>query len=487
MHFLSQSSPSLADQTHLAWAELPFDIYSPVGIFLSLRACGHKPCLLESANGPEQLTRFSFIGVDPVARFTAAHDGIRLEHEGKSEAIHGDLLGALREVNERFALGPKRVQHTPFVGGWIGSLSYEWAGVLEPRAELPTTSLDKNPYARFLRFDTLVIFDHSRKTIILSTECRQGASQYKEAHAKLCALAEQLATPAPQRSDFELLDDGARSSMTQEQFLAGVDALRKGIRHGEIFQAVLSRRFERSYRGDPFAIYRALRIANPAPHMFYFEDGDLRLIGSSPERLVSITDRQVQSCPIAGTRPRHPDHEQDEALAQELMADQKERAEHDMLVDLARNDLGRVAAVGSVNLYQHARLEKFAKVQHLVSRVSCTLDPKKDALDALAASFPAGTVSGAPKIRAMQLVAQIEKLSRDSYAGCFGYLDHHGGLDMAINIRTVCAKTDVLHVQAGAGIVHDSDPISEFQETQHKAQAILDAIELANTATFCIR
>lgn len=487
MHFLRQSTPEQAEQTHLAWAELPFDIFSPVGLFLTLRACDRKPCLLESANGPEQLTRFSFIGIDPVARFTAAHDGIRLEHEGGEEMLQGDVLSALREVHQRYRLGDTPVEHSPFSGGWVGSLSYEWAGILEPRAQLPTTTLVDNPYARFLRFDTLVIFDHARKTIVLSTACRGGSAEYAQAQSRLCELAEQLEQPAPQRSNFELLDTQARSSMTQEEYIDGVQRLRSGICNGDIFQAVLSRRFERSYRGDPFTIYRALRIANPAPHMFYFEDQDLRLIGSSPERLISVRDRQVHSCPIAGTRPRHPDREQDDRLAQELCQDQKERAEHDMLVDLARNDLGRVAAVGSVKVYQHAQLEKFAKVQHLVSRVSCGLDASKDALDALAASFPAGTVSGAPKIRAMQLVAEIENLTRDSYAGCFGYLDHHGGLDMAINIRTVCAKSDRLFVQAGAGIVHDSDPLSEFQETQHKAQALLDAIELANTATFCLR
>lgn len=487
MHFLSQSTPEQADQTHLAWAELPFDIFTPVGIFLSLRASGRKPCLLESANGPEQLTRFSFIGVDPSARFTAAHDGMLLETEKGTERLEGDFLSALRKVHAQYRLGSKRAEYSPFCGGWVGSISYEWAGVLEPKACLPATTLEKNPYARFLLFDNLVIFDHSRKKIILSTTCREGASGYAPAQERLTQLANQLGQPAPLRSDFELLDQEARSSMTQAQFIHGVESLRASIRNGEIFQAVVSRRFERSFRGDPFTVYRALRIANPAPHMFYFEDQDLRLIGSSPERLVSVSDRVVQSCPIAGTRPRHADPEKDDALAQELCQDQKERAEHDMLVDLARNDLGRVASVGSVRLYQHAKLEKFARVQHLVSRLSCDLDEKKDALDALAASFPAGTVSGAPKIRAMQLVAEIEDLSRDSYAGCFGYLNHHGGLDMAINIRTVCAKDDKLLVQAGAGIVHDSSPEAEYQETKHKAQALLDAIELANTETFCVR
>lgn len=484
MTFLFKSTPAQADQTHFAWAEMPCDLFTPVRIFLSLRASGQRPCLLESAQGPEQLTRYSFIALDPQARFVAADDGIVLESEQGRESLQGDVLTALRKVHARYQLGKTPAYHSPFCGGWIGSFSYEWAGRLEPKARLPRTTLAENPYARFLLYDTLVIFDHSRKRLLLSTACRKGASEYESAQERLGQLAQSLQTPVPLHCDFNLLESEARSSMTQEQYMAGVESLRAAIRRGDIFQAVLSRRFEQRYEGDVFALYRALRIANPAPHMFFFEDQDLCLIGSSPERLICVQDRVVQSCPIAGTRPRHSDILLDREFGEELLADTKERAEHDMLVDLGRNDLGRIAAIGSVQVQQHAELEKFARVQHLVSRLRARLASDKDALDALAASFPAGTVSGAPKIRAMELVAQIEAQHRNSYSGCFGYLDHRGNLDMAINIRTICAQGQVLSVQAGAGIVHDSQPLAEYQETEHKARALLDAIQIANSSAF---
>jgi anthranilate synthase component 1 len=260
--------------------------------------------------------------------------------------------------------------------------------------------------------------------------------------------------------------------------------LQRAIREGEIFQAVLSQRFEQRFSGDTFALYRALRLANPSPYMFFFEGGGLTLVGSSPERLVSVREGRVQYVPMAGTRPRHHQPEVDDRLGVELLNDPKERAEHDMLVDLARNDLGRVARVGSVVVREHAVLERFPRVQHLVSRVECELARSRDAIDALASCFPAGTVSGAPKVRAMQLIAQIEPETRGPYAGAFGYISGSGDMDMAIVIRTLVVKGDVIHVQAGAGIVHDSVPWREFEETKHKASAMLEAVRLADSPAF---
>jgi anthranilate synthase component 1 len=280
------------------------------------------------------------------------------------------------------------------------------------------------------------------------------------------------------------LDTEPKPSMSREQYESGVKKLQEAIRAGEIFQAVLSQRFDQRFEGDAFTLYRVLRLANPAPHMFFYEFDGLTLVGSSPERLVSVQDGVVQCRPIAGTRPRDEDPDEDARLGAELCGDQKERAEHDMLVDLGRNDLGRVARIGTVSVKEHAALEKFARVQHLVSRVECQLSGGQDALDALAASFPAGTVSGAPKVRAMSLLAELENEARGAYSGCFGYLDHRGNLDMAINIRTVAVTGKTLSVQAGAGVVFDSVPASEYEETLHKSQALFEAVQLAATPAF---
>ncbi|MDP6368403.1 MAG: anthranilate synthase component I family protein, partial [Planctomycetota bacterium] len=238
------------------------------------------------------------------------------------------------------------------------------------------------------------------------------------------------------------------------------------------------------FSGDSFSLYRALRLTNPSPHMFFFQGDDLTLVGSSPERLVSVDGRRVQNRPIAGTRARAADPDEDDRLAAELLSDRKERAEHDMLVDLARNDLGRVARAGTVVVKEHAALEKFARVQHLVSRVECELAVNRTPLDVLVASFPAGTVSGAPKVKAMDLVSQLEPDTRGPYAGCFGYLDTSGNFDMAITIRTFAISGQTVSVQAGAGIVFDSDPEREYRETLEKAEALFAALHLADSGVF---
>lgn len=484
MHFLHRSSPEDADSSGLAWAELPADLHTPVRLFLALRGDGRRVCLLESAEGPERLARYSFLGVDPIGRFVAAHDGARFDGPDGAEEFDGDGLTALRALARRYRQPKPPRGLPPFCGGWVGSFSYEWAGVLEPSTGLPRTTLADSPYARFHLYETLLAFDHATQKLILVTACRDGAAGHSAAMARLDELAAALAHAPAEPAAFRLLDEEPQPSMTRERYEDGVRSLQQCIRQGEIFQAVLSQRFDQRFEGDPFTLYRVLRLANPAPHMFYFEDEGLTLVGSSPERLVSVQDGVVQTRPIAGTRPRDEDPEEDARLGAELCGDQKERAEHDMLVDLGRNDLGRVARIGTVAVKEHAALEKFARVQHLVSRVECALSAGNDALDALAASFPAGTVSGAPKVRAMTLLAELEQQARGAYAGAFGYLDHRGNLDMAINIRTLAVHGKVLSVQAGAGIVHDSVPEREYHETLHKSQALFEAVRLAATPAF---
>lgn len=479
MSCLAQSTPKDAQTHQLVWTEQPADCFTPVRVYLSLRAAGYRPCLLESAPGAQRLTRYSMIGVRSSASFRAADDGATLRHEGKTTHLPDTGLEALRSVMARFELPEPPADFPPFCGGWIGGFSYAWAGSLEPRTKLGPTTLAKDPYARFELFEEIIVFDHAARKMMLISSCREGAQGFDEVRAQLTDLYQDICRGPAKLEAFELVSDTPKPNMTQAAYQQGVQKLQQLIRNGEIFQAVLSQRFDQRFVGDPFFVYRALSLANPSPHMFYYESEDLTLIGSSPERLVCVRGGVAETLPIAGTRPRGATAAQDDALGASLCADKKERAEHDMLVDLARNDLGRVAKVGSVKLDEYAGLQKFKSVQHLVSRVSCELDERKDALDALAACFPAGTVSGAPKIRAMTRVAEIETDSRGFYAGCFGYVDHRGQLDMTLNIRTICVTQDRLSIQAGAGVVLDSDPELEYQETRHKARALFEAIALA--------
>ena len=482
---LQASHPSDADRHRLAWAVWPADLFTPVRAFRALRAAGHRPCLLESVQGPERLARWSFVAVDPDARLRGGAQGCRLERQGENPIqLAGPGHLGLRAAAELHASPPAPLGLPPFCGGWIGFFRYEWARSLEPKVGAPEQDPYGCPEAVFDHFRDVVAFDHAAQRLVILTDCPAGASDYRAGMARIERLAAALEGDDRGGLGLRLLADGPRATFPRAEFEAGVERLRDAIGEGEVFQAVLSQRFEWPFEGDPFVFYRVLRLVNAAPHMFFFDSGDLTLIGSSPERLVSLDGRRCQVVPIAGTRPRSENPDRDDALGAELRADTKERAEHDMLVDLARNDVGRVATIGSVEVKQYAELERFPRVQHLVSRVEAQLAPQYDALDLLAATFPAGTVSGAPKVRAMQLLAELEPYQRGPYAGAFGYLDGAGNLDMAIAIRTLVAQSGIVHVQAGAGVVWDSDPSREYEETRHKARALFEAIESAAAPTF---
>lgn len=481
--FLTASSAEQAERHRLAWVELPADLHTPVRVFLALRAAGRQPCLLESAEGPERLARHSFLACDPDADLRGDSGAMILTRVG---APPRTLAMAAHEAL-REAAAPDRLPEPPralppFHGGWIGCFAYEWAGTLEPRVRAARARAGvtaDEPEADFRFFPTVVAFDHAAQRVALIRRCPRGGAGHAEAMAQLAALADDLRRDPPPSGPFRRLAAEPRASLDRAAYEAGVTRLQREIGQGEIFQAVLARRLAWPCEGDPFSLYRVLRLVNPAPHMFFFESAGRTLIGSSPERLVSVRGRRVENRPIAGTRPRAEDEAEDQRLAAELLADRKERAEHDMLVDLARNDLGRVARTGTVRVMEHAALEKFARVQHLVSRVACELAAPHDALDALAAAFPAGTVSGAPKVRAMELLAGLEPVARGAYAGAFGYLDGSGNLDTAIVLRTFVALAGEVRLQAGAGIVHDSIPAREFEETVHKSSALAEALRLA--------
>lgn len=482
---LAASTPREAERTRLAWATLPADLTTPVRAFRSLRAAGHRACLLESVEGPARLARWSFVGLDPVARFRAGGGTGRLERVGgETETIQGPSHLGLREAARRLPAPVPPPGLPPFCGGWIGFLRYEWASTLEPRVPLPEHDPFGVPEAVFDCTTDLVAFDHASQRLVLLTACPGGAADHVAALGRLERVRADLEADATGEGGFRVLEPEPRARVSRAEYEAGVEELRRAIAQGEVFQAVLSQRFEQRFEGDPFTLYRVLRLVNPAPHMYFFEADGLALVGSSPERLVSLRGGRAQVVPIAGTRARAEDEEEDDRLAAELLADPKERAEHDMLVDLARNDLGRVARIGTVRVREHAVLEKFQRVQHLVSRVEGELAAGRDAIDLLAAAFPAGTVSGAPKVRAMQLLAELEPDQRGPYAGAFGYLDGAGNLDMAIAIRTLVVGRGAVHAQAGAGIVFDSVPEREYQETLDKSRALFEAVELAASPAF---
>ncbi len=481
---IRRSRPEDAERHALAWAEFPADLTSPVRMFLTLRGAGRQCCLLESAEGPSRLARYTFIGIDPVARFRGGRSGNRVEGIAGTRELPATAHEALRELARGLRSRPPPPGLPPFRGGWIGWFAYEWASTLEPR--VPRASQDSwgVPDATFDLYHDLIAFDHAAQKLYVLGGCPAGERDYARAMERIESIASDLGSGIVASGDLRLLSEEINPCTSREDFLAGVERLRHEISQGEIFQAVLAQRFELPFEGDPFTLYRVLRLTNPSPHMFFFEADGLTLVGSSPERLVSVVAGRAQVVPIAGTRPRHEDPDHDVRLAAELRGDPKEMAEHDMLVDLARNDLGRVARVGTVAVKEHATIEKFARVQHLVSRVECELASGFDALDALAACFPAGTVSGAPKIRAMELLAQVEKDTRGPYAGAFGYIDGSGNIDTCITIRTLVVRNGIVHVQAGAGIVFDSVPENEYQETLHKSMALFEAVRMASSPAF---
>jgi anthranilate synthase component 1 len=330
----------------------------------------------------------------------------------------------------------------------------------------------------------VLAFDHVKHRILIIANARITPDEdlhalYQFACAKIQFLERELERGLSQPDAAQHAAQDVRSNLTQSSFEAGVRAIKERIAAGDIYQAVLSQRFETDISADPFTVYRALRHVNPSPYMYFIRMGELAIVGSSPEILVRVEGRRVETHPIAGTRPRGAGEDEDLRLAEELRRNEKERAEHVMLVDLGRNDLGRVCEYGSVRVPQYMALERYSHVMHLVSSVDGRLAEDRDRLDALVACFPAGTVSGAPKIRAMQILAELEPTRRDIYAGAVGYIDFAGNLDFCIAIRTITIRDGVARVQAGAGIVADSNPAAEYEETKDKARALLQALAMA--------
>jgi anthranilate synthase component 1 len=489
----------LAEQGNLIpiYRELPADLETPVSVYLKLQDEGPS-FLLESVTGGERVARYSFIGVRPRALLSAVSDSVFVGSNGyerEVSLVNGlDPLAVLKDEMASFA--PVLLPDLPrFSGGAVGFLSYDAVRRFE---RLPVSASDDLglPEAAFMLADTLVAFDHARQRLLIIANARlQGdtLAAYQRATARIDEIAARLRTPVPQLAPTHLAsratsesDTGATrftSNFSQAQFEAIVRQAKEHIAAGDVFQVVLSQRLSGRTRAHPFAIYRTLRRLNPSPYMVFlrFPGGlgapPLHVIAASPEMHARLENGIAEVRPIAGTRPRGASPAEDAALADELLADEKERAEHVMLVDLGRNDLGRVCDYGSVRVEEMMIVERYSHVMHIVSDVRGRLQKGHDAFDLLRATFPAGTVSGAPKVRAMEIIEALEDTRRGLYAGAIGYMGYDGTMDSCIAIRTIVMQGDTVHIQAGAGIVADSDPTREYYETLSKARALSEAVQ----------
>jgi anthranilate synthase component I len=443
------------------YRELLADMLTPVRAYTLLCPSGSPGFLLESVEGGERLARYSFIGFQP----------------RPLEVGDGDPLPALRSVAAEATAPVRGIPR--FHGGAVGYLGYETARHFE---KLPVAegSAPPMPESAFLRAEDLAVFDHVTRRLKLLTIHRPDREDYETAVSRIDEMEARLASdplaPAPSGADGSTW----KSNVTPGQFHAMVDAAKEHILAGDAFQIVISQRFHKPLAASPFDVYRCLRAINPSPYMFFLSlGGDRHIVGTSPEKLVQVEGRRVETRPLAGTRRRGADAAEDAALEKELLNDIKERAEHVMLVDLGRNDVGRVARPGTVSVDRLMDVERYSHVMHISSTVSGELREGCSSVDALRAAFPAGTVSGAPKIRAMEVIAALEPDQRGVYAGALGYVSFGGNLDLAITLRTIVVAGGVAYVQAGAGVVADSKPEREFDETLEKAGAMFKAIEMA--------
>lgn len=452
--------------------ELMADLETPVSV-LRRFAQQENAFLLESIEGGETWGRYSFIGIDPTMLLETDH----------TQASGTELMDGLRSIyqNRRAASVPGLPR---FFGGAVGFIGYEAVGDFEhlPHPKIKNSHI--RPVSRFLKVDQLVVFDNLRHTIriIVCSRPAETASPeqaYEQAMAKIRDIETRLRQPPPAAEPRIYPAVTFQSNMTPDQYRQKVGKAKEYIVAGDVIQVVLSQRFSARTPVPPLQLYRALRLLNPSPYMYFMKIGSQALVGSSPEIMVRLTGRRIELRPIAGTRPRGATEQEDRRLADNLLSDEKEKAEHIMLVDLGRNDIGRVAETGSVQVRDSMTIERYSHVMHIVSHAEGLLRGDRDAVDVIRATFPAGTLTGAPKIRAMEIIHELETEPRGAYGGALGYISYDGSMDFAITIRTLDIAAGMVAVQAGAGIVYNSDPQKEFEETCHKARGMQKAVMLA--------
>ena len=464
--------------------EIVADLLTPVSAFLKIAEHSDYAFLLESVEGGEHVGRYSFLGKDPFLILRGKDGKAVTEKAGVITETETPFIDALRDLMNRFQ-APSVPGLPRFTGGAVGYLGYDTAAWFEPTVARQDGDENTADQAGFMVFDTVLAFDHVQHRILLIANARISGDEdrrslYQFACAKIEFLEGELERALSLKHAAQVKKPHLTSNFSQEAYETIVRKGKEHIAAGDIYQVVLSQRFEAEVGVDAFTVYRALRHVNPSPYMFFIRMGARSIVGSSPEMLVRVEGRQAVTHPIAGTRPRGKTEAEDQQLAEELKRNEKERAEHVMLVDLGRNDIGRVCDYGTVRVPTFMALERYSHVMQLVSVVEGRLAEDRDRLDALVSCFPAGTVSGAPKVRAMQIINDLEPTRRGIYAGAVGYLDFAGNLDFCIAIRTIVLQDGKAYIQTGAGIVADSDPAAEYDETRDKARAMIRALELAS-------
>ncbi|MBM3925339.1 MAG: anthranilate synthase component I [SAR202 cluster bacterium] len=465
---------ALASQGNLipVYREVPADMETPVSAYLKVAKPPYS-FLLESVEGGERVGRYSFIGTEP-------YSVVKTGPGTKLGSV--DPLAPIQKELAKYKLAP--VQGLPrFHGGAVGYLAYDVVHYFEPRVPIPKANTIGVPESLFMLTDTLLVFDHLRHDIKVVSLARVDGNieaGYREACRRIDKVVERLEGPLPKEpASAPSTSTPYTSNFTRERYHDMVQRVKKYVVAGDVIQVVPSQRLARRTDAAPFRIYRTLRTINPSPYMYYLDLDGFQIIGASPEMLLQVEEGRITTHPIAGTRPRGKTEAEDIALEKELVNNEKERAEHIMLVDLARNDLGRVSKTGTVKVSRLMGVDRYSHVMHLVSQVTGLLKPEYTCFDAMRSCFPAGTLSGAPKIRAMEIIAEMEKEQRGPYSGAVGYFSFSGNCDTALTIRTMVLKDGIAYVQAGGGIVYDSEPEPEYQETLHKAGALLRAIDRA--------
>ena len=471
----------------LADQETPVSAYERVRTYLRQREKASHTYLLESVEGGENIGRYSFIGGTPRTIIRAYGRRVEVFTVGEDSTVIDDIdpLDALKQHMQQFTPVVDDPALPPFIGGAVGFLGYDMVSQFEPRVPVIPNDEIGNPDMVFMVTDGLIVFDRVNHSLKIVANAHVGDDPnvaYDRALAQIEELCSALQTPV-ERMLIDTLDEVApllpKSNTTKEEFVSMVERGQEYIRSGDVIQVVLSQRFEVENEADSLDVYRALRAVNPSPYMFCLDMGESAMVGTSPEILVRCEDQKVEVRPIAGTRPRGKTVAEDVAFEKDLLADPKELAEHIMLVDLGRNDIGRVCEFNSVEVPDLMVIERYSHVMHIVSDVTGNLADEHDEYEVMRVAFPAGTVSGAPKIRAMEIIAELEKSKRGPYAGSVGYFNYNGNLDSCITIRTVILDKNKAYVQAGAGIVADSVPLMEYEETQNKARGMMKALALA--------
>lgn len=458
--------------------EIYADVITPISLLRKMETFDKNFFLLESVEGGEKWARYSFLGYEPVLHISCKNGKVTQKSGEIETTVTMNPMDALREQLEKYK-SPKIKGMPTFTGGFVGYFGYEMIGYAEPKLKLKESEIDDY---HLMLFDKIIAYDHLRQKIIViaNMKSKDGLQGYNSALLeieKMIALINDHTTLEDEQSP---ADVEFKCNVSKEEYCKMIEKTKHYIYEGDIFQGVISRKFEADYSGSLMNAYRVLRTTNPSPYMYFIQSENMQIAGASPETMVKLVDGKLTTFPVAGTRPRGKDEQQDIELEKSLLDDEKELAEHNMLVDLARNDIGRIAEYGTVTVEEYMKIHRFSKVMHIASTVCGKLRDDMDAPDTVAALLPAGTLSGAPKFRACQIIDELESEPRGVYGGAIGYIDLSGNLDVCIAIRTAVKINDKVSVQAGAGIVADSVPESEYMECAHKAGAVIDAIKRGN-------